>query len=82
MVSVCTTRFNAQELCALPTQCICVFRDYQRTAIVSLNIARQWVFVMETRCVYCEVGTQLSCIVQTISILHSVAVYSILNPHA
>jgi len=31
MVTICTTRFNINQFCVLPTQCICVFYVDLRT---------------------------------------------------
>jgi len=58
VVNIRTTR-HIQKLYVLPT--LNVIRDLKSTAIISLRSIKQWVFIMETRCVYCEVGTQLFC---------------------
>ena len=49
---------NIREICTVSTQCIYVFRViYQQTAIISLNIIKWLVSVMETECVSCAVRT-------------------------
>jgi len=56
-VNIRTTR-HIQKLYLLPTQFVYVVHDLKSTAIISLRSAKQWVFIMETRCVYFEVGTE------------------------
>ena len=60
VVNIRTTS-HIQKLYVLPTQFVYVVRDLKSTTIISLGSMKQWDFVMETRCVCCEVGTELLC---------------------
>jgi len=57
VVTLCTTRFNAQKFFVLPIRCIYVFRLDLRTnsEIISLYIINWMDFITETESVYCAV---------------------------
>ena len=59
VVSVCTTFFNVRKLRILPTECIYICRMILTLkSHYFLNAINWLVFVMETQCVDCEVGTK------------------------
>jgi hypothetical protein len=59
MVIRCTTKFHHKKLYVLPTQCImCFVWISEQTAIISLHSINWSVFITETKCVYCAVGTK------------------------
>jgi hypothetical protein len=54
-----TTFFNFKKLRVLTTECIYIFRMVRTLKRhYFLNAINRLVFVMETQCFYCEVGTK------------------------
>jgi hypothetical protein len=54
----CTTCFNFQKFYILTAEICYMFHNFsERNSIISLNSINQLVFVIETQCVLCMVGT-------------------------
>jgi hypothetical protein len=65
MVTLCTTRFNFQKCCVLPTQCNYVFYIDLRTNSDYFTVQHYLAgFITETQCVYCVVRAECLYIIQ------------------
>jgi hypothetical protein len=68
-LTLCTTRFDIQKFCDLPTICIYVFCLDLRTAIISPYGIKVSVFITEAESVYCAVRTGSLNVTDTVSSL-------------